>query len=74
MAEPSNSTKASPTSASKKETQYPTGLRLYIIVASPILGTTLMSLDTAKMSVATPAITADFHALADVGWYGAAIL
>lgn len=55
-------------------TKYPTGMKLYIIMGSLLLGTTLMSLDTTIISVATPTITAEFHALNDVGWYGAAYL
>ncbi|MCJ1393362.1 hypothetical protein MMC18_006235 [Xylographa bjoerkii] len=51
---------------------YPRGLRLVIIMASLMLGTTLMSLDTTIISVATPQISTEFHALDDVGWYGAA--
>ena len=54
--------------------QYPTGIKLYVIMTSLLLGTTLMSLDTTIISVATPTITAHFHSLDDVGWYGAAYL
>ncbi|KAI9648687.1 hypothetical protein NHQ30_003326 [Ciborinia camelliae] len=74
MEEQKNPSEAAPIGAGEAETQYPTGLRLYIILGSLILGTTLMSLDTTIISVATPTITADFHALDDVGWYGAAYL
>ena len=56
------------------ETRYPTGVKLVIIMTSLMLGTTLMSLDTTIISVATPKITTQFHALDDVGWYGAAYL
>lgn len=55
-------------------TQYPTGVKLVIIMGSLMLGTTLMSLDTTIISVATPQISTQFHALDDVGWYGAAYL
>lgn len=55
-------------------TQYPTGVKLVVIMASLMLGTTLMSLDTTIISVATPKISTQFHALDDVGWYGAAYL
>jgi MFS family permease len=53
---------------------YPTGFKLVVIMASLLLGTALMALDTTIISVATPTITAEFHALNDVGWYGAAYL
>lgn len=56
------------------EPQYPTGLKLVIVMASLMLGTTLMSLDTTIISVATPKISTQFQSLDDVGWYGAAYL
>lgn len=55
-------------------TQYPTGAVRFIMMASLMLGITLMSLDTTIISVATPKISTQFHALDDVGWYGAAYL
>ena len=58
----------------QNEIRYPTGLKLVTIMASLMLGTTLMSLDTTIISVATPKISTQFHALDDVGWYGAAYL
>ncbi|KAL8808699.1 MAG: hypothetical protein Q9200_004114 [Gallowayella weberi] len=54
--------------------QYPTGLKLVIIMTSLMLGTTLMALDTTIISVATPKISTHFQSLDDVGWYGAAYL
>ncbi|EPE30603.1 MFS general substrate transporter [Glarea lozoyensis ATCC 20868] len=53
---------------------YPSGFKLVIIMTSLLLGTTLMALDTTIISVATPTITAEYHTLNDVGWYGAAYL
>lgn len=67
-------TGAAPVAGEQAQIQYPTGAQLYIIMGALLLGTTLMSLDTTIISVATPTITADFHALNDVGWYGAAYL
>ena len=58
----------------KDESPYPTGFKLVVIMASLMLGTTLMALDTTIISVATPAISTQFQALDDVGWYGAAYL
>lgn len=55
-------------------TQYPTGIKLVIIMSSLMLGTTLMALDTTIISVATPRISTQFQSLDDVGWYGAAYL
>ena len=60
--------------AAQDDIRYPTGVKLVIIMTSLMLGTTLMSLDTTIISVATPKITTQFHALDDVGWYGAAYL
>ncbi|KAL8868192.1 MAG: hypothetical protein Q9174_005149 [Haloplaca sp. 1 TL-2023] len=54
--------------------QYPTGIKLVIIMSSLMLGTTLMALDTTIISVATPRISTHFQSLDDVGWYGAAYL
>ena len=51
---------------------YPTGIKLIIVMASLMLGTTLMALDSTIISVATPQISTQFRALDDVGWYGAA--
>lgn len=51
---------------------YPTGIKLIIVMASLMLGTTLMALDSTIISVATPQISTQFKALDDVGWYGAA--
>lgn len=57
---------------SEADNQYPTGFRLVIALLSLSLGTFLMALDSTIISVATPRISTDFHALDDVGWYGSA--
>jgi predicted MFS family arabinose efflux permease len=57
---------------SKHDTQYPTGVRLVITLLSLSLGAFLMALDSTIISVATPQISTEFHALDDVGWYSAA--
>ena len=54
--------------------QYPTGFKLVLTMASLMLGITLMSLDSTIISVANPKISTQFRALDDVGWYGAAYL
>ncbi|KAF1969851.1 MFS general substrate transporter [Bimuria novae-zelandiae CBS 107.79] len=58
--------------AADKTDGYPTGIRLFIIMTSLMLGTALMALDATIISVATPKISTQFAALDDVGWYGAA--
>lgn len=54
--------------------QYPTGIRLILIVFCLTLGSLLVAVDTTIISVAIPRISADFKALNDVGWYGSAYL
>jgi len=66
--------KAESSDTEQNHIRYPTGLKLVTIMVSLMLGTTLMSLDTTIISVATPEISTQFHALDDVGWYGAAYL
>ena len=51
---------------------YPTGLNIIIVMASLMLGTTRIALDSTIISVVTPQISTQFEALDDVGWYGAA--
>ncbi|KAI1265484.1 putative gliotoxin efflux pump [Xylariaceae sp. FL1019] len=55
------------------EDEYPNPLRLTFIVASLVLSIFLASLDTTIITTAIPSITASFHSLQDVGWYGSAI-
>ena len=62
------------TVAGQNALQYPSGIKLVIIMASLMLGITLMALDTTIISVATPQISTHFHDLDAVGWYGAAYL
>ena len=54
--------------------QYPGGWRLIAILASLCLGTLLVAIDNTIIGVAIPKISAVFHALDDVGWYGSAYL
>lgn len=51
-----------------------TPLKLFIIIGSLYLGTFLVALDTTIIGTAVPAITAEFHALDDLAWYGSAYL
>ena len=68
-----NTADASKSSATEpRDSIYPTGIKLIIVMASLMLGTTLMALDSTIISVATPQISTQFKALDDVGWYGAA--
>ncbi|KAI2602756.1 major facilitator superfamily domain-containing protein [Hypoxylon sp. NC1633] len=56
----------------KEESQYVTGIKLGIIVASVALACFLMLVDTMVISTAIPRITDEFQSLADVGWYASA--
>jgi hypothetical protein len=48
--------------------------KLFVVIASLYMGTFLVALDTIIIGTALPAITADFHALDDLAWYGSAYL
>lgn len=51
---------------------YPTGLRLTMIVVALVLSIFLVSLDMTIVATAIPRITDEFHSLDQVGWYGSA--
>lgn len=51
---------------------YPTGLKLASILAGVTMAYYLLFLDLAIISTATPAITTEFNALIDIGWYAGA--
>lgn len=51
---------------------YPHGLKLGIIVFALTLASFLMALDMMIVATAIPQITADFHSLDQVNWYGSA--
>jgi MFS family permease len=54
------------------ESQYPTGLKLFLVVFSAGLVMILANMDGSIVSVAVVAITDHFHTVQDVGWYSAA--
>jgi MFS family permease len=51
---------------------YPEGIALISILAAVAVSFFLVFLDMAIMSTVTPALTAQFNALTDVGWYASA--
>lgn len=51
---------------------HPTGLKLVSIFAGTTIVYYLLFLDLAIISTATPAITTEFNALIDIGWYAGA--
>ncbi|KAL2829500.1 major facilitator superfamily domain-containing protein [Aspergillus cavernicola] len=56
------------------EPEYITGLSVVATLASLVLVSYLVLLDTSIVSTAIPRITSTFHSLNDVGWYGTAYL
>lgn len=50
--------------------EYPSGLKLYLITLALCLGVFLMALDNSIIATAIPKITGEFNSLDDVGWYG----
>lgn len=54
------------------ESQYPTGLTLFLIVFSVALAFVLTSMDSSIVSVVVPSLTDNFHTVQDIGWYSAA--
>ncbi|RAO74103.1 uncharacterized protein BHQ10_010115 [Talaromyces amestolkiae] len=53
---------------------YPSGLKFALLMTSIYITMFLVALDKLIIATATPAITNDFHASNDVGWYGTAYL
>jgi EmrB/QacA subfamily drug resistance transporter len=54
--------------------EYPTGIKLAIIIAALALAVFLMALDNTIIATAIPKITDHFNSLTDVGWYGSSYL
>ncbi|KAK5156883.1 hypothetical protein LTS14_004400 [Recurvomyces mirabilis] len=63
-----------PVGSSNDGYDYPTGLRLALILTSIYISVFLVALDKLIISTATPAITNDFQTSSDIGWYGTAYL
>ncbi|KPM34777.1 hypothetical protein AK830_g11797 [Neonectria ditissima] len=53
---------------------YPSGLRLALLMASAFICMFLVALDKLIIATAIPAITNEFHAADDIGWYGTAYM
>ncbi|KAI1776008.1 putative MFS aflatoxin efflux pump [Hypoxylon cercidicola] len=58
----------------EEDIDYPTGIRLALVMLSVFVSMFLIALDRLIISTAIPAITDEFHSLPDVGWYGSAYL
>ncbi|KAK8023200.1 HC-toxin efflux carrier TOXA [Apiospora marii] len=61
-----------PTSETEPEREYMTGLRLFLVMMTINMSGLLTALEIGIIATAIPAITDQFHALDDVGWYGSA--
>ncbi|KAM7206520.1 putative MFS aflatoxin efflux pump [Naviculisporaceae sp. PSN 640] len=57
-----------------KDIVYPSGLRLFLLMASIFISMFLVALDRLIITTAIPQITNEFHSVTDIGWYGAAYL
>lgn len=53
---------------------YPTGIKLVLIMASLMMAVFLVALDQTIIATAIPKITDDFGSITDIGWYGSAYL
>ncbi|KAH8202937.1 hypothetical protein TruAng_002883 [Truncatella angustata] len=58
----------------ESEADYATGLKLIVLMTSLLLCQFLVALDMSIIATAIPKITADFHSLDQVGWYGSGFL
>jgi EmrB/QacA subfamily drug resistance transporter len=58
----------------RERTDYPTGMKLTVIVSALALAVFLMALDNTIIATAIPRITDQFKSLGDVGWYGSSYL
>ncbi|KKK22058.1 hypothetical protein P175DRAFT_0503065 [Aspergillus ochraceoroseus IBT 24754] len=56
------------------DTQYPTGMKLGLIVLALCLSILTVAVDDTIITTAIPKITSQFNSLDDVGWYGSAYL
>ncbi|KAI2784276.1 MFS general substrate transporter [Daldinia loculata] len=56
------------------ENEYPTGLKLYLIILSLCLGVFLVALDQTIIAPALGAITSEYGSVGDIGWYGSSYL
>ncbi|CAK7563297.1 MAG: hypothetical protein SEPTF4163_001162 [Sporothrix epigloea] len=63
-----------PTATREDGSEYPTGMRLGLIMLALCLAVFLMALDNSIIATAIPKITDQFHSLDDIGWYASAYL
>lgn len=56
---------------SSDERQYPDGITFWLLLFCLVLVIIFINMDTSIVATAVPAITDEFHTVADVGWYSA---
>ncbi|KAH5303795.1 hypothetical protein HBI12_177270 [Parastagonospora nodorum] len=56
--------------AETDEVEYATGLKLFLIMLTILMSTSLAAIEIGIIATAIPGITDTFHRLNDVGWYG----
>ncbi|XXG95876.1 hypothetical protein Hte_002148 [Hypoxylon texense] len=56
------------------DSEYPTGLKLWLVILSLCLAVLLVALDQTIIAPALGAITAEYGSVKDIGWYGSAYL
>ncbi|KAI1801269.1 MFS general substrate transporter [Daldinia bambusicola] len=54
--------------------EYPTGLKLYLVILSLCLAVFLVALDQTIIAPALGAITGEYQSVKDIGWYGSSYL
>ncbi|ETS78028.1 hypothetical protein PFICI_10090 [Pestalotiopsis fici W106-1] len=60
--------------ATKQDIEYPSGVKVYLIITSLCLAIFLVALDQTIIAPALGAITAQYGSVKDIGWYGASYL
>ena len=55
----------------KEDEEYPSGMRLFVVIAALVLAMLPAVMDLTILATAIPRITDQFHSLDDVGWYAA---
>ena len=59
-----------PSQSPPEEIDYPTGLKLVVIIVALCLAVFLVALDQTIIATAIPKITDRFNSVRDIGWYG----
>ncbi|KAF2829511.1 MFS gliotoxin efflux transporter glia [Ophiobolus disseminans] len=74
LQEDQTKTVATPSLTEADKPEYATGLKLFLIMFTILMSTSLAAIEIGIIATAIPGITDDFHRLDDVGWYGSVTL